>query len=273
MFLIFLRGNVRLLIGTTVQRKRRQREINDDARLEEIAPTSDLRKIKQIDEILRISYNEIRNATSNFNPANKIGEGGYGSVYMGVLKDGTVVAIKVLSPESRQEFKEFLTELVVIAGTEHENLVKLHGCSVEEGNRILVYGYLENNNLTKTLLGESHNTIDFSWRIRRNIAIGVAKGLAYLHEEVRPHIIRRDIKASNILLDRDLNAKISDFSLAKLIPVNMTHVSTSSRNTAWRLYESGDLIELVDESFRGDLNAEEACKFMKVTLLCVQDMQ
>ncbi|KAL9255685.1 Cold-responsive protein kinase 1-like protein [Drosera capensis] len=279
--------------------------------------------VSGVDNIKFFSYNEVRNATSNFNPANKIGEGGYGSVYKGVLKDGTVVAMKVLSPESRQGFKEFLTELVVIAGTEHENLVKLHGCCVEEGNRILVYGYLENNSLTKSLLGESHNTIDFSWRIRRNIAIGVAKGLAYLHEEVRPHIIHRDIKASNILLDRDLNAKISDFGLAKLIPVNMTHVSTKvagtlgylapeyairgkltrradiysfgillleivcgrqSRNKhlppqyqylvdrAWRLYESGDLIDLVDESFRGDVNAEEACRFMKVALLCAQDM-
>ncbi|GAB2231029.1 hypothetical protein Droror1_Dr00027316 [Drosera rotundifolia] len=109
--------------------------------------------VSGVDNIKLFSYNEIRTATSNFNPANKIGEGGYGSVYKGVLKDGTMVAIKVLSPESRQGFKEFMTELVVIAGTEHENLVNLHGCCVEEGNRILVYGYLENNSLTKSLLG------------------------------------------------------------------------------------------------------------------------
>ncbi|GAB2278019.1 Cold-responsive protein kinase 1 [Dionaea muscipula] len=292
------------------------------------AITSPHRRINEVLDVSGVhnvkfySYKELRIATNNFSLANKIGEGGFGSVYRGTLKDGTMVAVKVLSPESRQGFKEFLTELVVIADIEHENLVKLYGCCVEANNRILVYGYLENNSLAQTLLGGSHHTTNFTWTTRRNIAIGVARGLAYLHEEVRPHIIHRDIKASNVLLDRYLNAKISDFGLAKLIPPNMTHVSTRvagtlgylapeyairgrltrkadvysfgvllleivtggcSRNRklpdeeqylverAYRMHEKGELVNLVDASW-GDLNVEEACIFMKVALLCAQDL-
>ncbi|GMH05590.1 hypothetical protein Nepgr_007430 [Nepenthes gracilis] len=268
------------------------------------------------------NYRELETATEKFSPANKIGEGGYGSVYKGRLRDGTMVAVKVLSPESRQGLKEFLTELTVIADVEHENLVKLHGCCVENKNRILVYDYLENNSVAQTLLGVSQNTY-FTWRARKNICIGIARGLAYLHEEVRPQIIHRDIKASNILLDRDFNAKISDFGLAKLIPSHMTHVSTRVAGTlgylapeygirghltkkadiysfgvllleivcgrcnrnkrlpledqyllerAWKMYERGEFVELVDESFREELDIVEACTFMKVALLCTQDI-
>ncbi|XP_043810744.1 cold-responsive protein kinase 1 isoform X4 [Manihot esculenta] len=183
------------------------------------------------DNVKRYTYKELRNATEDFSPANKIGEGGFGSVYK--LKDGRIAAIKVLSAESRQGVKEFLTEINVISDIEHENLVKLYGCCVEENHRILVYNYLEKNSLARTLLGEnqSNSNIQFSWRIRTKICIGVARGLAFLHEDLQPHIVHRDIKASNILLDKDLTPKISDFGLAKLIPPNMTHVSTRVAGT------------------------------------------
>ncbi|KAL0306154.1 UNVERIFIED_CONTAM: Cold-responsive protein kinase [Sesamum radiatum] len=131
----------------------------------------------------------------------------------------------------RQGVREFLTEIQVISDIEHENLVKLYGCCVEGNHRILVYNYLENNSLARTLLGGSQNGIYFNWPTRVKICIGVARGLAYLHKEVRPHIIHRDIKASNILLDKDLTPKISDFGLAKLIPPNVTHVSTRVAGT------------------------------------------
>lgn len=153
----------------------------------------------------------------------------------------------------------------MISDIEHENLAKLCGCCVEGNHRILVYDYLENNSLAQTLLGNftnsasfslkflvlklhfakkiefffffiffegnGHSSLEFSWRTRSKICIGIAKGLAFLHEEVRPHIVHRDIKASNILLDKDLTPKISDFGLAKLIPANMTHVSTRVAGT------------------------------------------
>lgn len=100
------------------------------------------------------TYKELGHATNDFSPANKIGEGGFGSVYKGKLKDGRIAAIKVLSAESRQGVKEFLTEIRVISDIMHENLVKLYGCCVEGNHRILVYNYLENNSLAQTLLGK-----------------------------------------------------------------------------------------------------------------------
>ncbi|XP_030514697.1 cold-responsive protein kinase 1-like [Rhodamnia argentea] len=176
-------------------------------------------------------YKDLVKATADFSRSNKIGHGGFGSVYKGVLDDGTLVAVKVLSAESSQGVREFLTEINMIANIEHPNLVKLHGCCVEGEHRILVYGYLENNSLAQTLLGGSNSSIQFQWPTRRKICIGVATGLAFLHEEVQPPIIHRDIKASNILLDRQLEPIISDFGLAKLFPSNMTHISTRVAGT------------------------------------------
>lgn len=187
--------------------------------------------IPGIENVRIFSHKDLRNATADFSHVNKVGEGGFGSVYKGTLKDGTVVAIKVLSSESRQGVREFLTELTVISHTVHENLVKLYGCCVEGNQRIIVYNYLENNSLAQTLLGANRSNIQFSWRTRTRICIGVARGLAFLHEEVRPHIVHRDIKAGNILLDRDLTPIISDFGLAKLLPPNTTHVSTRVAGT------------------------------------------
>jgi serine/threonine protein kinase len=152
-------------------------------------------------------------------------------LFQGTLKDGTDVAVKLLSLQSRQGVKEFLNELMAISDISHENLVKLHGCCVEGRHRILVYNYLENNSLAHTLLGSRQSNIQFNWRARVNICIGVAKGLAFLHDGVRPHIVHRDIKASNILLDKDLTPKISDFGLAKLLPSDASHVSTRVAGT------------------------------------------
>ncbi|XP_076934211.1 cold-responsive protein kinase 1-like [Bidens hawaiensis] len=279
-------------------------------------------ELSEVQNLKLYSYKDLRNATDDFSPANKIGEGGFGPVYKGRLKDGKVAAIKVLSAESQQGAREFLTEIKVICDIEHENLAKLCGCCVEGNHRILVYDYVENNSLAQTLLGGGHSSIQFSWRTRTKICIGLAKGLAYLHEEVRPHIVHRDIKASNILLDKDLTPKISDFGLAKLIPANMTHVSTRVAGTigylapeyairgqltsradvysfgvllveivsgrcntnsllplaeqfilerTWDLYEKNELVGLVDTAMNGNFDAEEACRYLKIGLLCTQD--
>lgn len=279
--------------------------------------------VSSIQNIKMYTYKELRVATEGFSPDNKVGEGGFGSVYKGTLKNGTLVAIKVLSSESRQGVREFLNEIKVIADIEHDNLVKLYGCCVDGKHRILVYGYLENNSLAQTLLGGGHSSIQFNWHARREICVGIAKGLAYLHEEVQPHIVHRDIKASNVLLDRYLKPKISDFGLAKLFPPNMTHVSTRVAGTAgylapeyairghlnrkadvysfgvlvteivsgrsntnrklpaedryllekaWKLHERGELAQLADASLDGDCDVEEVCKYLKVGLLCTQDI-
>ncbi|CAN6343811.1 unnamed protein product [Urochloa humidicola] len=177
------------------------------------------------------SSKELRKATRNFCPGNKLGQGSFGRVYLGKLNNGEKVAIKVLSSESRQGTKEFLNELSVISNITHHNLVKLHGCCVDGGQKMLVYNYVENNSLAQTLFGNSRSGIVLDWRARVKICIGVANGLTYLHEEVRPPIVHRDIKASNILLDRNLSPKIADFGLAKFFPGNMTHISTRVAGT------------------------------------------
>ncbi|XP_015160325.1 putative serine/threonine-protein kinase isoform X1 [Solanum tuberosum] len=177
------------------------------------------------------SYNSLRSATGHFHPSNKIGGGGFGVVYKGVLRDGTCVAIKCLSAESKQGTKEFLTEINMISNTQHPNLVQLIGCCVESGNRMLIYEYLKNNSLASALLGSNGKRVALNWPQRVAICLGTASGLAFLHEEASPPIVHRDIKASNILIDENLHPKIGDFGLAKLFPENVTHLSTRVAGT------------------------------------------
>ncbi|KAI0498926.1 hypothetical protein KFK09_019824 [Dendrobium nobile] len=157
-----------------------------------------------IGKVKLYSYKELRAATGDFKRGNRIGEGGFGSVYKGTLRNGTIVAIKVLSKESAQGAREFLTEITAISDIIHENLVQLYGCCIEGNHKILVYRYLENNSLAQTLLGRNRSKIQFSWVTRSKICIGVARGLAFLHEEHQPPIVHRGIKASNVLLDKNL---------------------------------------------------------------------
>ncbi|XP_021639664.2 putative serine/threonine-protein kinase isoform X1 [Hevea brasiliensis] len=177
------------------------------------------------------SYNTLTSATGNFHPSNRIGGGGFGVVHRGVLRDGTQVAVKCLSAESGQGKHEFMTEINLISNIRHPNLVELIGCCIEGSNRILVYEYMENNSLATSLLGTKGKHIVMDWSKRAAICVGTATGLAFLHEEVEPPIVHRDIKASNILLDGNLQPKIGDFGLAKLFPDNVTHVTTRVAGT------------------------------------------
>ncbi|KAE9585123.1 putative protein kinase RLK-Pelle-DLSV family [Lupinus albus] len=177
------------------------------------------------------SLKQIKTATNNFDPDNKIGEGGFGPVYKGILLDGTVIAVKQLSSKSRQGNREFVTEIGMISALLHPNLVKLYGCCIEGNQLLLVYEYLENNSLARALFGKEEQRLHLEWPARMKICLGIAKGLAYLHEESRLKIVHRDIKATNILLDRALNAKISDFGLAKLDEDENTHISTRIAGT------------------------------------------
>ncbi|XP_077225742.1 cold-responsive protein kinase 1-like isoform X2 [Tasmannia lanceolata] len=177
------------------------------------------------------SYNELSSATKNFHASNRIGRGGFGTVYKGTLQNGTQVAVKLLSTESNQGINDFLTEIDIITNVRHPNLVELIGCCFQGDNRALVYEYVENGSLHRALLGSKSKMIILDWDRRSNICMGTANGLAFLHEELDPHIVHRDIKASNILLDKNLAPKIGDFGLAKLFPDNVTHLSTRIAGT------------------------------------------
>jgi len=179
---------------------------------------------------LIFKYDILRESASNFNEENKLGEGGFGSVYKGVLPDAREVAIKRLKIDSRQGDTEFLNEANLISRVQHRNLVKLLGCSVKSSERLLVYEYLQNSSLDKILFDTTKRHL-LDWRDRFEIIVGTARGLAYLHEESEIRIIHRDIKASNILLDNKYRPKIADFGLAKLFGEDQSHVTTRIAGT------------------------------------------
>ncbi|PNS91413.2 hypothetical protein POPTR_019G094200v4 [Populus trichocarpa] len=157
------------------------------------------------------TYTEIVSITNNFQTI--IGEGGFGKVYLGNLKDGRQVAVKLLSQSSRQGYKEFLAEVQLLMIVHHRNLVSLIGYCNEHANMALVYEYMANGNLKEQLLENSTNML--KWRERLQIAVDTAQGLEYLHNGCKPPIVHRDLKSSNILLTKNLHAKIADFGLSK----------------------------------------------------------
>ncbi|KAJ0453446.1 putative protein kinase RLK-Pelle-DLSV family [Helianthus annuus] len=173
------------------------------------------------------TYKQIQAATKNFDPLNKLGKGGFGSVFKGVLLDGTIIAVKQLSDVSKQGAREFVNEIGILSAARHPNLIRIYGCCAEGSQLLLIYEYMENNSLSHALLGnEKRLKAKLTWPVRFKICLGIARGLVYLHEESQLKIIHRDIKASNVLLDEDFNAKISDFGLAKLHDDQNTHVTT-----------------------------------------------
>ncbi|KAL4291627.1 hypothetical protein GQ457_14G007940 [Hibiscus cannabinus] len=194
------------------------------------------------------SYSELKAATGDFSLSNKLGEGGFGPVYKGTLSDGRVVAVKQLSVASNQGNEQFVTEITTISAVRHRNLVKLYGCCIGGNRRLLVYEYLENKSLDQALFGK--NDLHLDWPSRFNICLSTARGLAYLHEDSRPKIVHRDVKASNILLDAELFPKISDFGLAKLYDDKKTHITTRAAGTIGYLAPEyamrGHLTEKVD---------------------------
>ncbi|URE44217.1 PPR repeat [Musa troglodytarum] len=170
------------------------------------------------------SYEELAVATNFFSDADFLGEGGFGCVYKGVLRNGQEVAVKQLKPDSRQGDHEFQAEVQIISRLHHKHLVSLKGCCVSGAKRLLVFEYVPNNTLEFHLHGRGQPPMD--WPTRLRVALGSAKGLAYLHEDCQPKIIHRDIKAANILLDHNFEAKVADFGLAKFFLDTKTHIST-----------------------------------------------
>ncbi|KAJ4718603.1 Receptor-like serine/threonine-protein kinase [Melia azedarach] len=167
-------------------------------------------------ELPQFSFASVSTATDNFSAANKLGEGGFGPVYKGVLLKGDEIAVKRLSGRSGQGLEELKNEATVIAKVQHKNLVRLLGCCIDKDEKILVYEYMPNKSLDFFLFDPTKCGL-LNWGTRVQIIEGIAQGLLYLHQYSRVRIIHRDLKASNILLDKHLNPKISDFGMARII--------------------------------------------------------
>ncbi|CAM6128861.1 unnamed protein product [Calypogeia fissa] len=164
------------------------------------------------------TYKQLQHATNNFSPVNVVGHGGFGSVYRAVLADGRLAAIKQLDRAGKQGEHEFRVEVDMLSRLHSQYLLELHGYCADQDHRLLVYEYMPNGSLQEHLYsdGSSGNPPLLDWGTRLRIALDAARGLEYLHELVSPPIIHRDFKSSNILLDENFNAKVSDFGLAKL---------------------------------------------------------
>ncbi|XVF86821.1 hypothetical protein PTKIN_Ptkin18bG0073300 [Pterospermum kingtungense] len=178
------------------------------------------------------TLNDIERATNSFDASRVIGEGGFGIVYRGILDDGAAVAVKVLKREDQRGGQEFLAEVEMLSRLHHRNLVKLIGICTEDNIRCLVYELVPNGSLESHLHGVDKETDPLDWGARMKIALGAARGLAYLHEDSSPRVIHRDFKSSNILLEHDFTPKVSDFGLARTaLDEGNKHISTHVMGT------------------------------------------
>ncbi|KAG2300457.1 hypothetical protein Bca52824_036929 [Brassica carinata] len=196
-------------------------------------------ELKVYSNLTKFTFNDLKLATRNFRPESLLGEGGFGCVFKGWIQEhgtapvkpgaGITVAVKTLNPDGLQGHKEWLAEINFLGNLLHPNLVKLVGYCIEDDQRLLVYEFMPRGSLENHLFRRS---LPLPWCIRMKIAVGAAKGLSFLHEEALKPVIYRDFKTSNILLDADYNAKLSDFGLAKDAPdEGKTHVSTRVMGT------------------------------------------
>ncbi|XP_054784064.1 G-type lectin S-receptor-like serine/threonine-protein kinase At4g03230 isoform X2 [Prosopis cineraria] len=176
-------------------------------------------------EVSYLDFNSILLATDNFSDVNKLGRGGYGPVYKGKLPGGQDIAVKRLSSVSSQGLKEFKNEVVLISKLQHRNLVKLQGYCITGDEKILLYEYMPNKSLDTFLFDRTQRVI-LDWPMRFDIILGVARGMLYLHQDSRLRVVHRDLKTSNILLDEDMQPKISDFGLAKIFGGKETEANT-----------------------------------------------
>ncbi|XP_072056190.1 PTI1-like tyrosine-protein kinase At3g15890 isoform X1 [Arachis hypogaea] len=180
------------------------------------------------------TYKELHAATNGFSEDNKLGEGGFGSVYWGKTSDGHEcwqIAVKKLKAMNSKAEMEFAVEVEVLGRVRHKNLLGLRGYCAGNEERLIVYDYMANLSLLSHLHGQFANEVQLDWKRRMKIAIGSAEGVLYLHHDVTPHIIHRDIKASNVLLNSDFEPLVADFGFAKLIPEGVSHMTTRVKGT------------------------------------------
>ncbi|XP_039783896.1 cold-responsive protein kinase 1-like isoform X2 [Panicum virgatum] len=199
-------------------------------RSRKLKPRRDILGATELQGPTSFYYRDLKAATNNFNEKSKLGQGGFGDVYKGLLKNGKTVAVKrLVVMETSRAKADFESEVKLISNVHHRNLVRLLGCSRKGSEFLLVYEYMANGSLDKFLFGEQRGTLN--WRQQFNIIVGMARCLAYLHQEFHVCIIHRDIKSSNVLLDDEFQPKIADFGLARLLPDDHSHLSTKFAGT------------------------------------------
>ncbi|BBN15158.1 hypothetical protein Mp_6g17520 [Marchantia polymorpha subsp. ruderalis] len=247
------------------------------------------REIQQIQEALAkehvkppfFSYVELKTATHSFSSSNELGKGGFGTVYKAELGDGSVVAVKRLTP-TKQSTSDFLKEMVNISGIKHRHLIQLKGCCVRENQqRMLIYEYAENKSLAEALFGSDPQCATvLNWKQRYNICLGIARGLAYLHEELQPGMIHRGYFSPEYALEGVVSEKLDVFSFGVVlleivagrpcIDLKMPQEQSILRSWAATLYTEGKVLNLVDKRLEGDYDEEEVLLVVDMALSCLQ---
>ncbi|THF96484.1 hypothetical protein TEA_017080 [Camellia sinensis var. sinensis] len=254
-------------------RTQKDEEKSQSALLRELAnpPSVDINQEGEFVSSQELPFMElatIKAATGNFSDTNKLGQGGFGTVYKGILCDGKEIAVKRMSRKSWQGLEEFKNEVILIAKLQHGNLVRLVGCGIEGEEKLLIYEYMPNKSLDLFIF-DSEKRAKLHWDIRLNIILGIARALLYLHEDSRLKIIHRDLKPNNVLLDQEMVAKISDFGMARIFGENQNIANT--KRVAWRLWSDGKELEFLDPLLAGSCPVAEVVRCIHIGLLCVQE--
>ncbi|KAK4389158.1 G-type lectin S-receptor-like serine/threonine-protein kinase [Sesamum angolense] len=229
--MVVLGAIVALFVLTKIRKgKMNEVQLHDLLTLDGYTETYDLERggANNHHDLRLFTYASIQSATNNFSSDYKLGQGGFGPVYKGKTPEGQDIAVKLLSRQSGQGLLEFKTELILISKLQHVNLVKLLGFCVQGDDKMIIYDYMPNKSLDFFLFRPSDKQ-QLNWQQRFNIIEGIAQGLLYLHKYSRLRIIHRDLKPSNILLDKDMNPKISDFGLARIFKQNANEANTNRR--------------------------------------------